>query len=68
MIGGGASDDEESYHLLVTPHLEQMLTQLSRPAPASQDTPLAAQVCSPCKQDLEALDLTASGVQCPHSR
>ena len=67
-MSGRASDDEETYYLLVTPHLERMLTQLSRPAPASQDTPLAARLCSLCEQDLKALGLNASGIHCPHAR
>jgi len=67
-MDGGVSVDEESYHLLVTPHLERMLTQLSRSAPAAQDAPLSTPFCASCKADLEALGLTGSGMECPHVR
>lgn len=68
MRDGGGADGEESYHLLVTPHLERMLTQLSGSAHAAQDAPLFPSLCASCRDNLVALGFTTSGIHCQHVR
>jgi len=65
-------EDEETYHLLVSPRLEEHLKNLGQPArdprleePERRDAP---QICPTCRSDLEALGLPAAVTRCGHAR
>lgn len=63
-------EEEETYHLLVGPLLEERLKALSRPArdarieESAGDTP---PLCPACRDDLEVLGLPLTAMRCTHA-